>query len=292
MSFASMKKRSKSSIADLAKQMETESSGSSYNDDRIWTCERDKTGKGEATIRFLPAAADEDFPWVKKFNHGFQDNGWFIENCPTTLGKECPVCAGNNELWQTGIEANKNIARKRKRKLSYYSNILVIKDPKNPDNEGKIFLFRYGKVIHDMIENAMSPEFDDETPINPFDFWAGADFKLKIVNKDGYANYDKSSFAKPSALMDGDDAQLEALWKLQHPLLPLVADSEFKDYDALEARFNTVTKKAGASVTSSVENVTTPAITQPLVEDSGEETAIEEGESSDDMDYFDQLANG
>jgi hypothetical protein len=182
------------------------------------------------------------------YTHAFQGaGGWYIENSLTTLGQKDPVSEFNRGLWNSGSEKDKETVRKQKRKLSYYSNIYVVKDPTNPQNEGKVFLFKYGKKIFDKILNAMQPEFDDEDPINPFDFWQGANFKLKIVKKDGYWNYDKSEFDRVAPLLDDDDA-LEALWKKEYSLTAITAADQFKSYEDLERRMNYV---LGLSKTSS-----------------------------------------
>ncbi len=203
----------------------------------------DKSGNGYAVIRFLPAPEGEDIPWAKVFSHAFQGpGGWYIENSLTTIGKQDPVGELNRELWNSGSDKDKEVARKQKRKLSYYSNIYVVKDPVNPSNEGKVFLFKYGKKIFDKIMGAMQPEFEDETPINPFDFWTGADFKLKIMKKDGYWNYDKSEFASQSTLGNFDDDELEMLYKKEHSLASFTEASNFKSYEDLEKRLNMVLK--------------------------------------------------
>jgi hypothetical protein len=241
MSFANLKKNSQSAIDKISKEMTKLTSKGNYEDDRFWTLERDKSGNGYAVIRFLPPVEGEDIPWVRVFSHGFQGKGgWFIENCPTTLGKKCPVCEGNNELWNSGIESNKGIARDRKRKLSYIANILVVSDPTNKDNDGKVFLFKFGKKIFDKLQDAMNPTTPDETKINPFDFWQGANFKLKAAMVDGYVSYEKSAFQAPSELLDGDDKKLESLWKTQYPLQPFVAPDQFKAYEELKGRMDQV----------------------------------------------------
>ena len=242
MSFQNLKKQSSlGSLTDkLVKQVERMNTTSSGADERLWKPEMDKTGVGSAVIRFLPAPDGEELPWAKMYTHAFQGpGGWYIENSLTTIGQKDPVSEFNRGLWNTGSEKDKETVRKQKRKLSYYSNIYVVKDPANPANEGKVFLFKYGKKIFDKILNAMQPEFDDEDPINPFDFWQGANFKIKIVKKDGYWNYDKSEFDRPSPLLDDDDA-LEAIWKKQYALSALSAPDQFKSYEELEARLNSV----------------------------------------------------
>ena len=237
--------------------------------------ERDKSGNGYAVIRFLPAAPNEDVPWVRMFTHGFKGpGGWYIENSLTTLSKEDPVSKANTALWNSGIESDKNIARDRKRKLSYYSNILVLEDSANAENEGKVMLFRYGKKIFEKITSVMNPEFKDETPLNPFDFYEGANFKIKMRQVDGFANYDKSEFASVTPLCDGKDADLEEVWKQQHSLQDLVDPDSFKSYQELEARFNTVV--GGGSDFETIE------------ESNNEETVTT---SDSSLDYFKKLAD-
>jgi len=240
--FASMKKNAQSAIDKLSKEMSKVSEKKNYDDDRFWTLERDKAGNGYAVIRFLPPVEGEDIPWVRLFSHGFQGKGgWLIDNCPTTIGKKCPICEANNELWNSGLESNKGIARDRKRKLSYIANILVVNDPTNRDNEGKVFLFKFGKKIFDKLQDAMNPT-DDEPKINPFDFWQGANFKLKAAMVDGYVSYEKSAFQPASELFDGNDKQLETLWKMQYPLQAFVGADQFKSYEELKGRMDQVLK--------------------------------------------------
>ena len=242
MSFAKLKKQSSlgSLTQKLVKEVEKMNNGSGNQDERLWKPEMDKTGNGYAVIRFLPAPDSEDLPWVKMYSHGFQGpGGWYIENSLTTIGGKDPVSEHNRELWNSGNEDDKAIVRRQKRKLSYYANIYVVKDPTNPQNEGGVFLYKFGKKIFDKVMEAMQPEFEDETPINPFDFWQGANFKLKIVKKDGYWNYDKSEFDTVSPLLDDEDA-LEALWKKQYSLVALTAADQFKSYDDLQKRLKYV----------------------------------------------------
>ena len=242
MSFSDLKKQSKlgSLTSKLVKEVEKMSTTSGGADERLWKPEMDKTGNGFAVIRFLPAPEGEELPWAKMYSHAFQGpGGWYIENSLTTVGQKDPLGEHNRELWNSGSETNKEIVRKQKRKLSYYSNVYVVKDPANPQNEGKVFLFKYGKKIFDKIMEAMQPEFEDETPINPFDFWQGANFKIKIVKKDGYWNYDKSEFGSVEPLLDDDDA-LESLWKKEYSLTAITAPDQFKSYEELERRMNMV----------------------------------------------------
>ena len=242
MSFADLKKQSSlgSLTQKLVKEVEKMNNTGGGADERLWKPELDKTGNGYAVIRFLPSPDGEDIPWAKLYSHAFQGpGGWYIENSLTTNGGKDPVSDYNRELWNTGTDANKDTVRKQKRKLSYYSNIYVVKDQVNPQNEGKVFLFKYGKKIFDKVMESMQPEFEDETPINPFDFWQGANVKLKIVKKDGYWNYDKSEVDAVSPLLEDDDA-LEALWKKQYSLTAVTAPDQFKTYDVLEKRLKYV----------------------------------------------------
>ena len=242
MSFAKLKKQSKTgSLTDkLIKQVEKLNDKGSNVDERIWKPVVDKSGNGYAIIRFLPESEGSELPWARLYTHAFQGpGGWYIENSLTTLGQKDPVSEHNSQLWNSGSDANKEIARKQKRRLSYYSNIYVVSDPTNPENEGKVFLYKFGKKIFDKIQEAMKPEFADETAINPFDFWSGANFKLKIRRVEGYQNYDKSEFDKPSALFD-DDAKLEEIYNKQYDLNDFVAPDKFKTYEALKTRLDNV----------------------------------------------------
>jgi hypothetical protein len=242
MAFADLKKQSKlgSLTAKLVKEVEKMNTSSGSNDERLWKLDVDKSGNGYAVIRFLPSPEGEDLPFVKVYSHAFQGSGgWLIDNCLTTINQKCPVCEHNSGLWNNGTDAGKEVARKQKRKLTYVSNIYVVKDPTNPENEGKVFLFKYGKKIFDKLTEAMQPEFEDETPIDPFDFWQGANFKLKAKNVAGYRNYDSSEFAAQGALLDDDDA-LEAIWKKQYSLAEFVNPSEFKTYEELKTRLSSV----------------------------------------------------
>ena len=250
MSFSDLKKQSSlgSLTQKLVKEVEKQNNtGGSNTDERLWKPEMDKTGNGFAVIRFLPAPDGEDLPWAKMYSHAFQGpGGWYIENSLTTIGGKDPVSEHNREeLWNSGIDADKDTVRKQKRKLSYYSNIYVVKDPANPHNEGKVFLYKFGKKIFDKIMEAMQPEFEDEEAINPFDFWGGANFKLKLKKVAGYWNYDSSEFAAPGPLLKDDDA-MEAIWRKQYSLAELVAADKFKTYEELEKRMNMVLGKKTA----------------------------------------------
>jgi gp32 DNA binding protein like len=242
--FAQLKKNRKSNFEKLNEELKKAAGGKvefKKDDDRIWYPDVDKVGNGYAVIRFLPAPEGEDVPFVRKFRHAFQGptGSWYIENSLTTLGLPDPAGEYNTKLWNTGREADKDIARKQKRKLEYFSNIYVIKDGANPENEGKVFIFRYGKKIFDKLFEANNPKFEDEKALDPFDLWEGANFKLKIRNVEGYRNYDSSSFDAPSKLF-ADDGKLEKIWKQAHALKPFIDPKEFKSYDELKSKLNRV----------------------------------------------------
>ena len=298
--FAQLKANRNTSLEQIQKKLEQENTKSTYTDDRFWSASLDKSGNAFAVIRFLPAVDGETAPWIKRYSHGFKVNGWYIENCPTTLEKDCPACKSNNALWNSGIESDKDIVRKfRKRKLSYISNIQVIKDPKNPENEGKHFLFRYGSKIWDKIDNKMSPQYEGEVAYNPFDFWEGADFKLKIKKVKGYSNYDDSEFANQTELFAGDDDKKEVLWKTQHALMQFIDVTEFKTFDKLKERLDRVLgQSSDVSKTAEIETSYTSTST---IEDEAdevfgggdgavEETVTAEESESESMDYFNSLA--
>jgi hypothetical protein len=247
MSFATLKRNSANSFEKLTKEIEKIASSEGGADERFWKPELDKSGNGYAVIRFLPAPVGEDVPWAKVWSHAFQGpGGWYIENSLTTLNKKDPVGELNRELWNSGSDRDKEVARKQKRKLSYYSNIYVVKDPVHPENEGKVFLYKYGKKIHDKVVEAMQPAFADEKPINPFDFWTGADFKLKIRKVDGYWNYDKSEFADPSTLGSFDDDQLETIYNKTVSLVAFTSSDNFKTYEELQSRLSAVLNSKSA----------------------------------------------
>ena len=289
-------KRSRSNLEALTKELSgvvSNQSKVSYVDDRFWKPELDKTGNGYAVLRFLPAVKDEDLPWVKMWSHAFQGpGGWYIENSLTTLNQKDPVSEENSRLWNTGIEADKEIARKRKRKLSYYANVLIVSDPKHPENEGQIKLFKFGKKIFDKITDKMQPQFEDEKPINPFDFWEGADFKLKIRKVDGFWNYDKSEFDSPKEIADNDEA-IEGIWSKQYPLKPFLEESNFKSYDELKSKLDKVL--TGSRSTGTVEDMVTPpslsetkpAVVNESVADSSSNDPVEDDET---LSYFSKLA--
>ena len=265
----------------------------SYIDERLWKPELDKSGNGYSVIRFLPSPEGEDLPWAKVWNHAFQGptGQWYIENSLTTIGQKDPVSEYNSKLWNSGVESDKEIARKQKRKLQYFSNILVVSDPKHPENEGKVMLFRYGKKIFDKMMEAMQPAFEDESPINPFDFWEGADFKLKIRKVDGFWNYDKSEFSAPSPIAD-DESKIESIWKSQYSLAEFTSSSNFKSYDELSTRFHAVI--SGTTTVGNVsEEMDDEPIATPVVDTKPVESPVTSKEEEDDtMDYFSKLANG
>ena len=295
MSFASLKK---SSFQDLLSKAENlNKSEAKGPDERLWKPEVDKAGNGYAVIRFLPAPDGEDLPWAQVWTHAFQGpGGWYIENSLTTLGKKDPVSDLNRELWNSGGEGSpqRTQARNQKRKLNYYSNIYVVKDSANPENEGKVFLYRYGKKIFDKVMESMQPAFEDETPVNPFDLWKGADFKLKIQKVAGFWNYDKSEFDESSTLGGFTDKELESVWKQEHSLAAYTAEDQFKSYDELRERLERTLKggynkptdesfddeNAGSSAPAAV--AAKPDFGSPKTDAKGED---------DTLSYFAKLAN-
>jgi hypothetical protein len=300
MSLSDLKK-SNSNFDFLQKELEKianpEKEKTSYQEDtRYWRAAVDKAGNGYAVIRFLPAIEGEELPWVRVFSHGFQgpSGRWYIENSLTTLGKSDPVSDANNELWNSGSEANKELARKRKRRLNYISNILVVKDPANPENEGKTFLFKYGKKIFDKINDVMFPAFADEQAVNPFDFWKGANFKLKIRKVEGFTNYDKSEFEGTTELFEGNDDKIEAVWKGQHSLQQFVDPSNFKPYEELKKKFDEIIGNTSGAVSNVTETVLDHAEKfGPAggADDIPIEQPVSTDEKSDDaMSYFKKLA--
>jgi len=304
MSFSDLKKQSKlgNLTAKLVKEVEKMNTSGSSADERFWKLECDKANNGYAVIRFLPAPDGEDLPFVKLYSHAFQGTGgWYIENSLTTLGQKDPVSELNSQLWNNGTDAGKELARKQKRKLTYISNIYVVKDPANPENEGKVFLFKYGKKIFDKLTAAMQPEFEDEEAIDPFDFWQGANFKLKAKNVAGYRNYDSSEFAAPSALLDDDEA-LEGVWKKQYSLAELVAADQFKSYDELKKRLDYVLgSKSSTRIDEEVDDEDNyrgpaPSLTEDLREElnslqpTRSSVVVEEDEDDDALSYFAKLA--
>jgi len=290
-SFANLKKSQKTSLDSLVKAAEKLTTRTdNAPDQRLWKPEVDKSGNGYAVLRFLPAPKSEDDPWVKIYDHGFQGpGGWYIENSRTTLGagEKDPLSEHNSMLWNSGIESNKDVARKQKRRLKYYSNILVVKDPANPQNEGKVFLYQYGAKIFEKLKNAMQPEFEDETPVNPFDLWEGANFKLKIRNYEGYRNYDKSEFESASPV-DGEDSRLEEIWNSQYSLVEFLDPKNFKSYEELQTRLSRVlgndTKPDLRVVTAAPEARSAPAVETDSVPWSTDE-------DDESLSFFKKLAD-
>jgi len=286
MSFAQLKSKS-GTFEKLQAELNkiNEPVKASFSDDRFWKPELDKSGNGYAIIRFLPQPADEDLPWCRVWSHAFSGpGGWYIENSLTTQGRNDPVSEYNTELWNSGNESDKEIARKQKRILKYYSNILVVTDSRHPENEGTIRLFRYGKKIFDKLTEAMNPAFDDEEALNPFDFWKGANFKLKIRKVDGYWNYDKSEFDNPSAVFEGDDEKLEKAYNKLHALQEFVGPDSFKTYDELKDKLHKVL--TGTSVRGTVENFQPKQVETPKVEE-----VVDTSTDDDTLKYFAKLAD-
>ena len=295
------------SLDKLRAAMETASPAQgekkSYNDDNYWKPELDKSGNGYAVVRFLPTPTDEEMPWVSYFDHGFQGpGGWYIEKSLTTIGKKDPVSDYNTQLWNTGIEANREQARKQKRRLHYVSNIYVVSDPKNPDNEGKVFMYRYGKKIFEMLKEAISPAFEDESAINPFDLRdEGANFKIKIRKVDGYWNYDKSEFDAQASLFD-DEAQLNTINSSTHSLTDIISPEQFKGYDELKEKLDRVLGLSGGVANSTAESVAedmeevpwsgvnTETVAEEPVIASAESSTVGDSEEDEAMDYFKKLA--
>lgn len=308
MSFANLKKNQGVSgvkkLQDELEKLNKKGEAGSNDDDKFWKLATDKSGVGAAVIRFLPQTEGDELPWVLLYEHAFKGpGGWYIEKSRTTLGKGVadPVFEYNNQLWNSGVDANRDLARKQKRTPRYVTNILVVKDPANPDNEGKLFLFKFGKKLFQKIQEAMIPEpdpVDQRDPMNPFCPWKGANFKLKCRKVDGYPNYDQSDFSTPDALFGGDDSQIEDLWKNQHGLSELVKPENFKSYEELKRRLDRV---LGLSASARTENaVTVPSVTaKASVSESVSDmdlngTASEttdDADISDDLSYLQQLAN-
>ena len=297
-SFADLKKSRNKDLEKLTQEVskltDKAEGKKSYEDTRFWKPTVDKAGNGMATIRFLPAPAGEDVPWVQLFSHSFQGpGGWYIENSLTTINKKDPVSEHNTVLWNSGVEANKEIARKQKRKLQYIANIYVVKDPANPDNEGGVFLFKFGKKIFDKLNDLMNPEFEDEQPTNPFDLWEGANFKLKIRKVEGYQNYDKSEFESPAPLSQDED-DLEKIWKSEYSLSEFLEEKNFKSYDELKARLNKVLglDDGGDNYASEKPSApkTAPARTESKPKATVESTAPWSEDDDDDVSYFEKLA--
>ena len=295
MSLQSLKKQnSLDALLGAAEKESAPQEKKSYVDERLWKPVMDKSGNGYAVIRFLPAPKDESLPWAKVWNHAFQGptGQWYIENSLTTLGQNDPVSEMNAAYWNSGVESYKEIARRQKRKLQYFANIYVVEDPANPENEGKVFLYRFGKKIFDKCMEAMQPAFKDETPVNPFDFWEGANFKLKIRKVDGYWNYDKSEFGAAEALFDNDD-KLEDVWGKQYSLEEFTSPSNFKSYDELKTRLDNVLagKTTVGNVTTSFVEDDPVTVTVDTKEEPAPTVTVSDDDDEDSMSYFEKLAS-
>jgi len=307
MSFDALKKNRSSSLTKLNSQLEkiTQKSYSDPNEGKMWKPTRDKAGNGFAIIRFLPAAAGEEMPFVRIWDHGFQGptGQWYIENSLTTINQDDPVSEYNSKLWNSGLESDKELARKQKRRLKYVANILVVKDGANPENDGKVFMYQFGKKIFDKLNDLMNPQFEDETPVNPFDLWEGANFRLKIRKFEGYPNYDKSEFDAPSAISD-DDAELERIYNSEHSLQELIDPKNFKSYNELKAKLyrvlaldeepSTPAKAADDEFDLSNMGNTQEAAPQPTIAEATPEasTSLSMDDDDDDLSIFKELANG
>jgi hypothetical protein len=303
--FSQLKKNSgKSSLEKLTAELQklnSSSQQSSSSDDRFWYPNVDKAGNGYAVIRFLPAPDGEDVPFIRMFEHGFKGptGKWYIENSLTTIGKSDPVGEYNSKLWNSGIESDKEIARKQKRKLNFIANVYVVTDQQNPENEGKVFLFKFGKKIFDKLNDAMNPQYADEAPLNPFDLWGGANFKLKIRNVEGYRNYDKSEFASPAPLSD-DDEDLEKIWKKEYSLQTFLAPENFKSYEELSKKLNAVlgldgspaAARANAAAKAEDEDLPWAEETPAPTFKKKEAPKFDEDEDDDGLEFFNKLAKG
>ena len=253
LDFNELKKNRTDHLAKLSQKLSETNKQSFTADERFWQPTVDKAGNGYAVIRFLPEPKGEDTPFVRLWDHGFKGpGGWYIEESLTTLGKQDPVSEYNNELWNSTTD-DKSPARKQardqKRRLKHYSNILVVEDPEHPENNGKVFLYSYGKKIFDKLNDVMNPKFPDEKPINPFDMWEGANFKIKIRNVEGYRNYDRSEFDKPAPISN-DDEVIQKIYEAEYPLTPFIDPKNFKTYEELKAKLVRVLGKKPSVVSS------------------------------------------
>ena len=304
--FKSLQKTRKKNLQKLQSQLEKDEKPS-YIDDRFWKPTVDKAGNGFALIRFLPvspADPEDSLPWVRYWDHFFRGpgGGVYSELSLTTLGEKDPCSEMNSSLWNTGIQKNKDlISFERKRRLKYVANIYIVKDPSEPDNEGKVFLFRFGKKIYDKIDKTMRPDedpIDPKEPFNPFDLWEGANFSLKVRKKDGYTNYDDSKFATPGPLLD-DDKALEEIWQKEYSIQEFVAPDKFKTYDELKTRLHEVLaeiggnseKTAESTKISLVDNDDTQTTEEPATPTTDEENGTIEEDADDSLDFYNKLAN-
>lgn len=305
-SFDALKKNRSKSLEKLTEQLEKIGSKgySDPNEGKFWKPTRDSAGNGFAIIRFLPAPGDEEMPFVRIWDHGFQGpGGWYIENSLSTIGQPDPVSEYNTKLWNSGVESDKEIARKQKRRLHYVANVYIIKDSGNPENDGKVFLFKFGKKIWDKLNDLMNPSFEDEKPVNPFDFWEGANFRLKIRQFEGYANYDKSEFDTPAPLFE-DDAKMEEIWKQQHSLKELIDPKHFKPYEELQAKLYKVlgitgdaSKRNSAAQTAEDDldeelDMSKLGKTQEPKSEKETQSVMDDDTDDSDLEFFKSLAKG
>lgn len=283
-------KKNRMSFETLAEKFKQSDSKSNQNkDDRQFYPARDENGNAQAVIRFLPPKEGEEVPWVKIFSHSIKGAGWYIENCPTTIGNDCPACKSNGVLWSSGIDSDKEIARSRKRRLQYIANVLVVTDKKNPEREGTVMLFKFGAKIFDKIKSALYPEFDDEQALNPFDFWEGANFNLRIRKVQGMVNYDKSDFAASSPIAKTDKA-IEEIWKQEYSLQEFIAPDQFKSEDELSKRLARVLGDGTRSTEPVIARASQPVAESPVasVSEQKSEPVAESTESA--MDFFRKMA--
>ena len=291
MSFETLKRNRGANISKIVQAAQATNTGEtkSYVDERIWKPTVDKAGNGYAVLRFLPGK-DGEIPFVRYWDHGFKGPTglWYIENSLTSIGQTDPVGELNSKLWNSGIESDKEKARAQKRRLHYVTNIFVVSDPSAPQNEGKLFLYKFGKKIFDKIFDQMNPEFADETPVDPFDFWEGADFKLKIRNVEGYRNYDKSEFSSPAALLDGSEDKLKEVYEQMHDLTEFTNPKNYKTYDELKTKLGKVLGEqanAGSYMMREEVKINEPvAAVEPVTAEEVSE------EDQDTMSYFAKLA--
>jgi hypothetical protein len=258
-----------------------------YNDDRFWKPTVDKAGNGYAALRFLPAPEGNELPWVRYWDHGFKGptGMWYIEKSLTSIGQQDPVSEMNTKLWNSGREEDKQIVRERKRRLHYVSNVYVVSDPSAPQNEGKVFLYTFGKKIFDKIMDIMQPQFPGEQPVNPFDFWGGADFQLKIRQVEGYRNYDKSEFRSPEPFKGGDDEQLKGVYNTLYDLKEFTDPKNYKTYEELKVKLANV---LGEAMPRTTQQTVALDETAPAPQPKAAESV--DNDDEDTMSYFARLA--
>ena len=295
-SFSELKRSASNSFDKLNEELtKLNTNQAKTKDDRLWTCQTDKAGNGYAVIRFLPAPVGEDVPFVRMFTHGFKGSGgWYIENSLTTIGQQDPIAELNTRLWNSGVESDKETVRKQKRQLNFYSNIYVVKDPANPENEGKVFLFRYGKKIFDKLTDLMAPQFEDEKPMDPFNLWSGANFNLKVRQVEGYPNYEKANFDSPSPLLDDDD-RLEEIWKSQYSLKEIIDPKHFRSYEELQRRLDRALGVSSSAKPSNRSNQLTdddipPFDMSPPLKAAAAKPAPSASDDDDDFEFFKKLS--